>query len=823
MTTHEPLSWSLPAERTRAAAVWHPRRCAIAAATVVVVGTVPMFAHAAIDDSSNAATRRLIDTQLSDATAKGPATFASTTVVADADAVPVSPAGTLLVAQQAVPPSGSSATTSLAATAPPTQSPMPAADAASPAPSPAADTASPTVVLPPGTPAPDKAAQAPAMPAGPSARGPGALEPLQVSPEASNAATSRAGANAPGNVPVGSMPTDRQGFHDEVIRESREGAATLAQENLRQHPDWFKEAESWHVDHAAAAQRIRWGRQQLKVINGPERFVIIDQAVAEIEALLKKVPDTPENAEFRQAIVADEVVALASRGRMKDAVKRYEAMSQNGKVPAYTRVAAGDAYSYLNTPDKAAAAYTQALKDGSPGEIETGDVQEGLFYAMLDTGRFEEARALLDKMKADNPEYVRLAPQAGTPNPDYSRIKRLEAQYLILTGRTHQGIAELDKWRHEAPFAASLVSARADGAMVQAEPYRSREMYKTALAEHPDDLSVVAGYGRASLAVDDLKTAKDTANGLDERFPENGSVRALRKDLDVYQSPQLIIQSAADKGNSVFANNEYGIDTKAYSSPFADHYRLFFHNFAGRAKFDGTAQSRVRNGAGVQWFDTGVEVNGEVHQSVGSAGKTGGTLDAAWIPSDHWKVSGMVTNDDLEVPYKAYQVGVTGKTASGNVRYTWDETRYATLTYGVSRYTDNNLRQRVAANFYQQVFTSPRHTVGVLFGADTSRNTKTGLNYFSPARDYSGQATAIWSWTPWRYADKSFTQRLYLTGGMYNQQSFGNSPMYEARLEHVWQINRKTQVSYGIGFGRHSYDGQPENRKFIYLNLNIPL
>lgn len=58
---------------------------------------------------------------------------------------------------------------------------------------------------------------------------------------------------------------------------------------------------------------------------------------------------------------------------------------------------------------------------------------------------------------------------------------------------------------------------------------------------------------------------------------------------------------------------------------------------------------------------------------------------------------------------------------------------------------------------------------------------------------------------------------------MYNQQSFGNSPMVEARLEHVWQINRKTQVSYGIGFGRHRYDGQPENRKFLYLNLNIPL
>ena len=818
MTPHEPTSWRLPAERTSAAAVWHPRRCAIAAATVIVAGSAPLFAHAALDDTSNAATRRLIDSQLTDAAAKGPATLSSTTVVADGQDVPPSPAGSPLVAQQPAAPANPP-------TKPPTNPPtdMPAATSPATASPPPAPQPSPTVILPPGVPPSDAAAQTPAMPTGPSAQGPGALEPLQVSPEAASAAETHAAGNAPDNAPTGPLPTDRQAFHDEVMRESREGAATLAQENLRQHPDWFTQAESWHVDHAAAAQRIRWGRQQLKVINGPERFVIIDQAVAETEALIKKVPDTPENAEFRQEIVADEVVALASRGRMNDAVKRYEAMSQTGKVPAYTRVAAGDAYAYLDTPDKAAAAYSRALKDAGPGEIETGDVQEGLFYALLDTGRFEEARTLLDKMKADNPEYVRLAPEAGTPNPDYSRVKRLEAQYLVLTGRTHQGISEMDKWRHEAPFAASLVSARADGAMVQAEPYRSREMYKTALAEHPDDLSVVAGYGRASLAVDDLKTAKDVANGLDERFPENGSVHALRKDLDVYQSPQLIIQSTADKGNSVFANNEYGVDTNAYSGPFADHYRLFFHNFAGRAQFDGASQSRVRNGAGVQWFDTGVEVNGEVHQSVGAAGKTGGTLDATWIPSDHWKVSGLVTTDDLEVPYKAYQVGVTGKTLSGNVRYTWDETRYASLTYGVSRYTDDNLRQRWGANFYQQLFVSPRHTLGVLFGADTSSNTKTGLNYFTPSRDYSGQATAIWSWTPWRYADKSFTQRVYLTGGMYNQQSFGNSPMYEARLEHVWQINRKTQVSYGIGIGRHRYDGQPENRKFLYLNLNIPL
>lgn len=812
MTVPAPVSPRARAGRPDPADLLDSRRCAIAAATVVLVGAAPLAAHAAhpsagsAGDAASAATRRLIDAELGEL--NGTAAPAAATAQSDADGLPASPARTVLVAQQTAP----------AATPPQTQTPAPAAEMAPASPPEETPAPSPTVILP-------LAAQPPApavvTPPGPSSQGPapGALTPLPVAPAAPGAEA----AGPPQPTPTAPMPTERDAYRAEVLRESREGAATLALDHLREHPDWFTDSESWHVEHAAVAQRIRWGRQQLKSLSGPERFVIIDQAVAETEALLKKVPETPENAAFRQEIVADEVVALASRGRMKDATQRYEAMSQAGKVPAYTRVSAGDAYAYLEKPDRAAAAYAQALKDAGPGEIETGDVQEGLFYADLDTGRYEDARALLDKMKADNPEYVRLAPEAGTPNPDYSRVKRLEAQYLVLTGRTHEGIAALDQWRHEAPFAASFVSARADGAMVQAEPYTARTMYKTALSEHPDDLSVMSGYGRASLALDDLKTAKDVADGLDERFPENGSVHALRKDLDVYQSPQLIIQAAGDKGNAVFADQEFGVDTKAYSGPFADHYRLFVHNFSGRADFQGASQSRVRNGAGVQWFDTGIEVNGEVHQSVGAAGKTGGTLDASWIPSDHWKVSGLVTNDDLEVPYKAYAAGVTGKTATGNVRYTWDETRYASLTYGLSRYTDNNLRQRWDANFYQQVFSSPRHTVGVLFGAGTSSSTMNTVSYFSPSRDYSGQATAIWSWTPWRYADKSFTQRVYLTGGVYNQQSFGTSPMVEARLEHVWQINRKTQVSYGVGLGRHRYDGQPETRKFIYLNLNIPL
>lgn len=493
-----------------------------------------------------------------------------------------------------------------------------------------------------------------------------------------------------------------------------------------------------------------------------------------------------ENVEFCQQIVVDEVVVLVLCGCMKDVVKCYEVMLQMGKVLVYICVVVGDVYVYFDMLDKVVDVYVCVFKDVSFGEIEMGDVQEGLFYVMFDIGCFEEVCVLFDKMKVDNLEYVCLVLEVGMFNFDYLCIKCLEVQYLILMGCMYQGIVELDKWWYEVLFVVLFVSVCVDGVMVQIELYCLCDMYKMVFVEYLDDLSVVVGYGCVLLVVDDLKIVKNVVNGLDECFLENGLVCVLCKDLDVYQSLQFIIQLMVDKGNLVFVNNEYGIDIKVYSGLFVDYYWLFFYNFVGCVQFDGVLESCVCNGVGLQWFDIGVEVNGEVYQFVGVVGKIGGILDVMWIFSDYWKVLGMVINDDLEVFYKVYQVGVIGKSVSGNVCYIWDEMCYVLFMYGVLCYIDDNLCQCVVVNFYQQVFILLWYIIGVLFGVDISCNMMMGLNYFSLLCDYSGQVMVIWLWMFWCYVDKLFMQCVYLIGGMYNQQLFGSSLMVEVWLEYVW-------------------------------------
>ncbi|MGD7332312.1 hypothetical protein ACQCRC_10335, partial [Ralstonia pseudosolanacearum] len=83
------------------------RRCAVAAATVVLVGAAPLAAHAARpsagsqDDAASAATRRLIDAELAELN-DGTAAPAAAIAPSDAGGLPASPARTLLVAQQTV-------------------------------------------------------------------------------------------------------------------------------------------------------------------------------------------------------------------------------------------------------------------------------------------------------------------------------------------------------------------------------------------------------------------------------------------------------------------------------------------------------------------------------------------------------------------------------------------------------------------------------------------------------------------------------------------------------------------------------------------------
>jgi biofilm PGA synthesis protein PgaA len=66
----------------------------------------------------------------------------------------------------------------------------------------------------------------------------------------------------------------------------------------------------------------------------------------------------------------------------------------------------------------------------------------------------------------------------------------------------------------------------------------------------------------------------------------------------------------------------------------------------------------------------------------------------------------------------------------------------------------------------------------------------------------------------WRNYDRSFRQRLALTGGNYWQENYASGAIEAIEYGHRWEVDRDLSIRYGIGRMLRPYDGEREGRTF---------
>ena len=636
-----------------------------------------------------------------------------------------------------------------------------------------------------------------------------------------------------GKVAEGVVLTERDQVRRQVFELAGAGSPQLALEQAKQRPDSFTVKDLLQIEALVVASEVHWGRQQALASDDADRLAQTTAALKHTDALLARIPDGDDYADVRRSVQAERVEALEGLGRMKDAITQYEALlPANEPLPARTYAAAGDAYTYLDSPKQAARAYELALKtpldpikpSTEPHALKRIDIEEGLFFSYLDQGHFDQAKAFLQSIKKTTPVYADLSDDPEEVSEDYGRVKKLEAQYLLYTNRTKEGVAALDELRKDAPFDPSLVSARSDAALVQERPHQAEKLYQDTLVDHPGDIETLAGLGKTEIELNQYDRAAAINAEFTDRFPDSNTVKNFQRDFEAYQSPQLIVEGNGQKGNSTLADNDWGVDTQLYSQPIANYWRVFAHQFSGRADTgDGASVSRIRNGVGGDFRYYGWDAAAEVDHSTGPTGYTGVAGTVAFQPNDHWKFSTGIDTNDNSLPWKAYQAGITGRTASADARYQFDDYRYFDLGYGVSRYSDTNLHQQWNGTWYERLFNTPKYEISTWVDLDTNGNTLANTAYFNPHRDMTAQITTMFQWTPWRNVDRQFSQRVYATVGGYRQTDIGNSMLWEVRLEQAWQLGTHSSLAYGVGVASQRFDHSRETSKLIYLNLNVPL
>ncbi|TDA43727.1 poly-beta-1,6 N-acetyl-D-glucosamine export porin PgaA [Burkholderia pyrrocinia] len=714
-------------------------------------------------------------------------------------------------------PPGAPTPGTLAPDAPPPNAPTPIAQAASAqmpnAQAPAAQTPTPQT---PGTPMPKEQA--------PGAQSPGTQPPGAQIPDA--------------ETPNAQMPdlrtADPATVRNDVFGLASSGGAVMALEEAKARPDVFSAVDLAQLEELSIRQQVRGGRDKSRSMTSADRFDGLDSALRAADDLDKRMPATPEYSQVRTALAGDRTIAYAARGEMKTAVATFETIPPDAEISIDALAAVGDAYLYLSEPGKANAVYQRALTQAtaSPTDRATRgflygartrpiELREGLFWSYVDQARAADASRVLDDMGKSLPPANQVRTW-GPENDDYLRYYRLQAQYLIYTGRVEEGIAALEKLEKEVPFNAEVRAAHADAVSGQSHPRQAIAMYRASLTDHPDNVEMLAGLGRASLTADDYATAKSVDQTFGNTFPDSGSVRAFKRDYNAYRSPLFTTDLSFEHGNSALADNSFSSDSYVYSQPFGDNWRVFSHTFFGHAQTDAGSVSRTRTGVGGDYRHGPLTIQGEVTRSFGSDGRTGGRGSITYNLNDYWTVSGALDSNDNSLPWKAYLAHIWGRSANVEVVYRQNDRREVRLSYGVSRYSDSNLHQEISATGTQRVYTSANQLVNVSLNLGTDSNTRRDAPYFSPGRDYAAAATVMHQLTLWKKGDMSLQQRLSASGGVYNERGFGTSPLWSARLAHTWTFKHDITLTYGVEVSSHAYDGQRERSETGFLSLNLP-
>jgi len=94
-----------------------------------------------------------------------------------------------------------------------------------------------------------------------------------------------------------------------------------------------------------------------------------------------------------------------------------------------------------------------------------------------------------------------------------------------------------------------------------------------------------------------------------------------------------------------------------------------------------------------------------------------------------------------------------------------------------------------------------------------------GAPYFNPGSDLTASVELAGEWLNWRRYERQFRQRAALTLGQYAQEGFGSGSIVGVSYEHVWELDRRLYLRYGVGRSLRPYDGERTGRTVARVTL----
>jgi len=609
-----------------------------------------------------------------------------------------------------------------------------------------------------------------------------------------------------------------------VLAQQRAQLPQAALRTAQDHPGILESSRIRSLQADVAAQLTRAATTESR--GEASRFVLADQALAMYDRLIPQwqALGPPAQADVAR-LLADSLLALHARNRMRDIITRYEAMRADGiPVPDYVLGDVGSAYLATRQPEKAATLFRASLAAGKhEGPSRLADAT-GLFYALTESGQYDAADAEFDSVANALPVWIyHKGDPRRRPNPPKLDAAQTQALGLLDASRTVQAQAALDEMVDAAPDNTSIRAARSAVYRARDLPRHAERDLKIAESQAPRSAEVELNQAETALSLQEWHQAKLLLDDLKSRAPDDGSVQRLAREWDVHNMAEWRVTAGRGTSTSspVLGSRDWNIDTVLYSPPIDENWRVF----AGAGYSEGVFEEGIGHyswtRAGVEWRGRDVTAQAEVSGNrYGYGTRTGAAASVLVDLDDHWQIGAGAALLSRDTPLRALTHDVTANNVQASLRWRGDERREWTLSVTPSFFSDGNNRLEVDLNGRQRLYTAPTIKVDALLDLSASHNTGDDtVDYFNPKSDLTILPALQLTHTLYQRYETQWTQQFLLGAGSYTQQRHGTGGIFTAGYGQRYRYNDVLEVGFMITGTSRLYDGQRERDYNLLVNM----
>jgi biofilm PGA synthesis protein PgaA len=578
-----------------------------------------------------------------------------------------------------------------------------------------------------------------------------------------------------------------------------------------------------------AAERVRLSDMATR--SEKERFIIADRALADYDKLLATWTPVAEARDDVLRWRIDRMGALNARARRAEVIAEYQKLVAEGvSVPTYALRWVASSYLEQRQPEIAVDLYRQVMTAPDADVANRFEDSNALYYALLESERSEEARALAEDLaKSQRPRVELKGLPIGNPNDEWMEAQQLAAQAGIYGADLPAAETRLDALVNQGPGNIGMRLAQADLYQARQWPRRSESLLKEIETTTPRNRDLEIAQARAAMDLQEWRQMDALTDDVIARYPENGHVKRLQRQRDVHDMAELRIEAYTGKsyggGNgdagAVTGSRDFGVETLLYSPPINEDWRIF--GGAGYATGDfeeGTGHHRWQR-LGVERRTRDMTLEAEVsNHAYGSGDKQGARVAVARDINDHWQYGGSLDYLSANTPLRALNSGVRANGGSGFVRWLAHESREWRLDVSPSHFSDGNNRLEALLTGREGIYSAPRLQVELGLEVAASRNSGSEeVPYFNPESDFSFMPTVSANHVLYRRYETAWSQQFQAGAGTYSQSDYSTGAVgllsYGQRF--IW--NDVFEAGAALSWLNRPYDGDRESDLRLLVDL----